>query len=384
VEEDSHCIRRGSTRDSDPVRAAKALHDALDQPNLELVILFCSAELDLAALAPELSRLFGAVPVVGCASAGEIGEEGYLSGAISGLSLASPDFHAATEIIEDLSTFTVMEGQRVVRAAMRHLGEKLPELRRDRLFAMLIIDGLSLSEEAVVSSLHGVLSEIPLFGGSSADNFMFAQTPVLHQGAFRSDIGVLLLLSSAFPFHVFKSEHFADTGQKMVVTEADPARRIVREINAEPAAQEYARLVGIPRAELCPMIFAAHPVVVKVGGLQFVRSIQKVNEDDSLSFSCAIDQGIVLTLARAHDIEQSVLSLFDEIVRRLGPPQLVIGCECVLRRLEVERNQRKQKVSEMLAHHKVVGFSTYGEQFQAMHVNQTFTGVAIGTQRLPP
>ena len=32
----------------------------------------------------------------------------------------------------------------------------------------------------------------------------------------------------------------------------------------------------------------------------------------------------------------------------------------------------------------VVGFGTFGEQFQAMHVNQTFTGVAIGigmTQR---
>jgi hypothetical protein len=26
----------------------------------------------------------------------------------------------------------------------------------------------------------------------------------------------------------------------------------------------------------------------------------------------------------------------------------------------------------------VVGFSTYGEQYRSMHVNQTFTGVAIG------
>ena len=26
----------------------------------------------------------------------------------------------------------------------------------------------------------------------------------------------------------------------------------------------------------------------------------------------------------------------------------------------------------------MVGFSTYGEQFGAMHVNQTFTGIAIG------
>jgi hypothetical protein len=27
----------------------------------------------------------------------------------------------------------------------------------------------------------------------------------------------------------------------------------------------------------------------------------------------------------------------------------------------------------------VVGFSTYGEQYNGIHVNQTFTGVAIGS-----
>jgi len=26
----------------------------------------------------------------------------------------------------------------------------------------------------------------------------------------------------------------------------------------------------------------------------------------------------------------------------------------------------------------VIGFATYGEQFNSMHVNQTFTGIAIG------
>ena len=49
----------------------------------------------------------------------------------------------------------------------------------------------------------------------------------------------------------------------MVVTEADPERRLVREINAEPAAREYARLVGKDPDQLSPFTFAAHPVVVR-------------------------------------------------------------------------------------------------------------------------
>ena len=40
-------------------------------------------------------------------------------------------------------------------------------------------------------------------------------------------------------------------------------------------------------------------------------------------------------------------------------------------RMEVE-------VGRFLARHRVVGFCTYGEQYNAMHVNQTLVGVAIG------
>ena len=36
------------------------------------------------------------------------------------------------------------------------------------------------------------------------------------------------------------------------------------------------------------------------------------------------------------------------------------------------------EVSDFLRHHKVIGFNTYGEQFDGMHINQTFTGVVIG------
>ena len=36
------------------------------------------------------------------------------------------------------------------------------------------------------------------------------------------------------------------------------------------------------------------------------------------------------------------------------------------------------QVADLLETHRTVGFSTYGEQFRGIHVNQTFTGIAIG------
>lgn len=57
---------------------------------------------------------------------------------------------------------------------------------------------------------------------------------------------------------------------------------------------------------------------------------------------------------------------------------LVYDCDCILRNLEFQRKDLRDFVAGILEENHVVGFSTYGEQFHGMHVNQTLTGVAIG------
>lgn len=376
-------IHRATTRAAEAEPAAAELHAVLgDRPDAA-ILLFASSERDLEGLAAALSRRFTATPIVGCTTSGEIAETGYMSDTVVALALSAPDFHVTTERIDDLGGFNIADGGELVRHALHRLQRAAPDLDRSHVFAMALIDGLSRAEEAVVSSLHAALAEIPLFGGSAGDALRFHATHILHDGVFRRNCAVLVMIATRHPFRVFKTEHFSAAEEKMVVTQADPARRIVTEINAEPAAREYARLVGLAPGQLTPMIFAAHPVVVRVGGLNFVRSIQKVNEDESLTFFCAIDEGIVLTVARPLDIVDDLERLFARLRDELGPLQLVIGCDCILRLLEIRQRGLSEPVGTMLARNRVFGFSTFGEQFQAMHVNQTFTGVAIGRWRRP-
>ncbi|HEX2670453.1 MAG TPA: FIST C-terminal domain-containing protein, partial [Polyangiaceae bacterium] len=133
--------------------------------------------------------------------------------------------------------------------------------------------------------------------------------------------------------------------------------------------------------QLTPMVFAAHPVVVKVGGDYYVRSIQKVNDDGSLTFFCAIDVGVVLTVARGIDLIDNLEQAFEAVQTQVGDVELVLGCDCVLRRIEIQQRHLADEVSRIFIDNRVVGFATYGEQFNAMHVNQTFAGVAIGGER---
>ena len=95
-------------------------------------------------------------------------------------------------------------------------------------------------------------------------------------------------------------------------------------------------------------------------------------------FLCAIDEGIVLTIAGGHDIIENMQQTLDSVKSELGAIDLVIGCDCILRRIELENKALLEQMGEIMSKFNVIGFSTYGEQYDAMHINQTFTGVAIG------
>lgn len=374
-------VRKGVSEQQDPVRAAEELFDAIYQPTASLGVFFCSAEYDLERLEQALSERFGGMRFIGCTSAGEITPDGYVDGAITGFTLAEPDFWAVSAPIFELNAFSISDGIHIAMDLRDQLDAMSPDCEPGDTFAFLLIDGLCKCEEIIVSALFSALGEIPLFGASSAGDDTFTKARIYFEGRFQSDMAILVLVRTIHPFKVFTTDHFIPSNTKMVITEADPASRVVTEINAEPSGPEYARLVGLSPDDLSPMIFATHPVVVKVGGRYYTRSIRNVNEDGSLTFFCAVDKGIVLTLSEGTDIISNLAEMFDDIHRDIGPTTLVIGCECVLRILELQEKQLKSQASQIMIDNNVIGFGSYGEEFQAMHLNQTFTGVAIGVRQ---
>jgi len=133
------------------------------------------------------------------------------------------------------------------------------------------------------------------------------------------------------------------------------------------------------RINLDPMRFATSPVVVVIAGTNYVRSIEKANADHSLTFYSAIEEGMVLQVARGANLVGNLEQAFAGIHDAIGEPQLVIGFDCILRRLEVVQRGLGKPVEDAFLRNKVIGFSSYGEQYRGVHINQTLTGVAIGS-----
>ena len=367
-------IRTAHARAETPHLAIDDLRGQADPEGYSLVVLFLPPAGDLEAIARAAADGFPGIAVVGCTTAGEISSEGYTEDEVVALGFRADRFEARTAVIDGLRALDAEAiAGRVVRLRAE-LAAARPHWTSE--FAFLMIDGLSMGEDRLVAALRFGLGGVPLFGGSAGDGLDFRRTQVLADGKLRSDAAVLTLVRSRCPIKVFKVDHLIPSDIRMVVTDADPESRLVRQINASPAAREYARLVGKDPEQLSPFTFASHPVVVRIGGRHHVRAIQKVEANGDLRFFSAIDEGLVLTLAKPGDIAAHLEAALSRLSRDQAP-DTIIGCDCILRRLEAEQTQNLGAMSRIMSQHRVLGFSTYGEQFNSVHVSQTLTGVAI-------
>lgn len=371
-------IRRAQSCATGAREAVREFHAAVVQPDMALVIFFCSSEYDLEVLAGEMKHLFAGIQVVGCTTAGEIGPTGCRNRSLTGASFPAGSFNAVSGRIDRLQQFEIAAGQAFAQELLQRLESHAPQADPDNSFALLLIDGLSVREEPVTRALQNALGKLPLFGGSAGDGLNFGMTQVYFDGGFHTDSAVLVLVTTSLPFRIFKTQHFVPTDQRVVVTAADAEHRIVREIDGWPAAEAYARLVGANVKNLDPLRFAASPVVVLIDGTNYVRAIQKANPDGSLTFFCAIEEGLVLRVARGVDLVENLEHAFAGIQAAIGQPQLVIGCDCILRKLEITERGLLDRVEAVFLANNVIGFNSYGEQYRGVHVNQTLTGIAIG------
>ncbi|MER9352895.1 FIST signal transduction protein [Mesorhizobium sp. M0514] len=366
--------------DADAFALAVAVEAAAIDAGFALLF-FSQSLFDASVLSQGLKTHAPTLAYAACSTAGEITPQGLEEGHVLALLFPSASFSAVSTMVDNLSSSGMDRITDEVEALRRLLRGRTGSCHAKSTFALCFIDGLSFAEEAVTSAIHWGLDDIPLIGGSAGDDLKFETTRLISNGKVASDSAIIVLVATEIPFHVFKTDNFIPTDEKLVVTASDPDHRTVREFNATNAAEEYAASVGIVAQNLTPMSFASHPVVVKVGGEFYCRSIQKMHPDGSLSFFCAIDDGVVLSIAQPKDMVESTRAALRDVEERLGGIDMILGFDCVLRRLDARNRQVFRDISELYRVNNVIGFGTYGEQYRSMHLNQTFTGIAFGERQ---
>jgi len=357
---------------------AQELAEAFADSRLKWLLFFCSAQQDVEELATALERLLPDRSIIGCTSAGELSPMGYCQGSVAAAAFPDDSFHIETALIEQLDHFDFTEAQRQVGQMLESCQQQQKAPLKGHTFLLTLLDGMSEHEEVVLNTLNAVLGSIPMLGGSAGDDLAFGHTQVVYQGKAYQNAAVLMMVNTDCPFMLFSQKHAEDTDELFVATKVDSEHRRVYELNAEPAAQAYARSIGVHLSALTPEVFAQHTLSVRIAGESFVRAVQQANDDGSLSFYCAVERGIVLRRNRHLNIPDALDVLLERIDTGLGEQQVILGFDCIFRQLELGALNALDTVSQRLSKRPIVGFNTYGEHMNGIHLNATFTGVAIG------
>jgi hypothetical protein len=120
---------------------------------------------------------------------------------------------------------------------------------------------------------------------------------------------------------------------------------------------------------------------MRIGDQYFARGMQRVYANGTIEFACAMEPGLVVTVARPADMVSRLREMFANLRATIGRPELVIGFDCAARTAYMEQRGLTGPISSLLEGHAVVGFSTLGEQFNTIHANNSFTCLGIAAPR---
>jgi hypothetical protein len=374
-----------STTAPDEVRAVNELVANGAMSDDGLTVLFITTGYDLGRLGkslPKRSRHHVIGAVTGCA----IGPGGFLRHGITGFGLSAPRFVAVDALIEDVAHFGLPDARKLsatLRAKLRRLHPTAPNAQ----FGLVLIDSGARCEERLMAALGMEFAGLPIVGGSAGDvYFNLAADPpgskrLLYNDRAVRNAAVFILVASQSPVMALTHNHYRAGTRKVVITEADPDRRLVREINGRPALAEFAAACGFRKPPSTIDQYASYPLMIRVGGQYFARGVQRVLEDGSIEFACAIEAGVVAAIGAPDDMVDRLEGMFAGVERTVGRPDLVIGFDCAARTVCMEQGGMTAAVVKAFERNHVVGFSAIGEQFNTAHVNNSFTALAVGAGR---
>jgi hypothetical protein len=293
--------------------------------------------------------------VVLCSTAGEYTSNGYKSGIVTGIEYEFNDAKAVEITYPPIKS-------------IEKLKKEYHEIENNKnAFILLLCDGLTGSEESIITTLYFVRDDFKIIGGSAGDDLKFKETYV-YIGNKRVH-SVALFFNTKNKTHIVKENIYEPSGKRLLITEADTIDRVVKTFNNKPATTEYARILGIRETELQNYFFN-NPLGKIYNNDIYIASPMKVNEDKSITFYSQLLSNTFVEVLQPIDPVEKVK---DTISNFPFKPNFILAINCVLRSLKFQQENIWSKIDNEILNlcSNTTGFICYGEQFYKVHANQT-------------
>ena len=327
---------------------AEARHYLGDKPSGRGLVLFASA-----ANVRELSVNAPANAIL-CSTKGEYTPEGYRNGVISGF-----EYDAELADIVEILHPPVLSGNEL--SASYH---KVKE--NANAFLLLLCDGAGAMEETILSSLFFIAPQFKIIGGSAADD-EHGETYIYIGSRRVRNLGIFFNMPARTA--LVKENIYVPTGKTMLVTEADVFGRTVYTFNGRPAAEEYARVLGVPQADLADH-FLSSPLGKRYEDDLIIASPKAINPDGSVTFYSQVMSSTYVEVLSSAD---PLAVLENTLGGSPYKPSFVLNINCTLRDQLFNRDGLWAAFDEAMLGFcgNTTGFISYGEQYYTKHANQT-------------
>jgi hypothetical protein len=389
-------IKTGQSRLTNPEKAVAEVCAQMAQTKPGLVIYFAPANLDQTKVHRAFTQTLGAgAPFMGGSSLHvkiplmrmfrNIGSDGFFDG-ISALSLSADAVSSEIGVVADVAVGGPQAATRVLEDLAARMELDLNGAA-DKYFLLLLCDGPSGHADAVLDALFLRAPGLPIIGGGTADQFNLltglVNSGVVHspQGLYRRG-AVMALVRSHVPFVTKMITSYAPTPTQFEVTKA--SGKIISELNGKPAAEEYARALGVPKWQLGSSrlpnfrLFLRNPVGLVIDGQPYLRGISARSGNDLTVVVGDMAPGQTLRLMRPGDIVADTRRVVSEARSELGTVAGTLLFSCAYRELETDIIDKQSELTSALQLGSSAGLISFGEYFNGLAVEQTLTMVAFG------
>ncbi|MCL2801659.1 MAG: ATP-binding protein [Treponema sp.] len=348
------------------------------QPEVKVVIYFFSASLEKYEIQKALTEAFPGAICVGASMYGGWSSEGAIETGIAVMTLSS------NEVADGWVTF--QDGVKIApilaaHTAINDLKKKTSGqmINPDEYLGLIFFDGLCLGELIMKEFSMEKDLNLAFIGGAAADEMTFIKTFVACGDKISKDGLVAVILKMKIPFYFNHYVHYLPTEKSFTITRVEIMQRIAWEINGEPAAQFYARQVGVSDVnDLTIEIFAKNPLGLLLGDSIYIRSPNLIIDGKGIQFYCYIEAGTKVFLLKPGDIIANAEKSIEGTAQFLPGIQGCLLFNCVQRHLEIIENKQIDAFNNVFSKYPMIGFNTYGEELFTHH-NQTLTALFFGT-----
>jgi len=356
----------------------KKITDEVWQPDIKAVVYFFSSSFEDIKIHKSIADAFPEAACIGSSMYGGWSSGGAMKSGITIMSLSCDE-------IEDVYV-SFQEGVKKDPILAAHLAitelklnTKGQNINPDEYLGLIFFDGLCLGELIMKEFTMEDSFNMAFVGGAAADEMTFTRTLVSSGDRISSDGLVAVILRMKIPFFFNHYVHYTPTDTSFIITRVEIMQRIAWEINGEPAAEIYARHVGIDNVnDLTPEIFARNPLGLVLGDSVYVRSPNIAVNGKGLQFYCYIEAGTKVFLLKQGDIIANARNSIKVAEQFLPGIQGCLLFNCIQRYLELEDKKIIDDFNNVFCAYPMIGFNTYGEELFTHH-NQTLTAVFFGT-----